>query len=114
MLGLGLGQKNFPKTVFLGIDIFLEGRKGMEPSPQFYKKSEFIEMLTGNKVSRKSVLCGSQNIRLQAVLSPWWRRKVPGIPVKHLFFWESAKITQAALQTSHLPKNQPLYFSLTW
>eukprot|EP01104_Vermistella_antarctica_P011825 TRINITY_DN3341_c1_g4_i1.p1 TRINITY_DN3341_c1_g4~~TRINITY_DN3341_c1_g4_i1.p1 ORF type:complete len:194 (-),score=32.34 TRINITY_DN3341_c1_g4_i1:85-666(-) len=29
-----------------------------------YQKSEFIETLTGNKVSRNSVLCGSQNIRL--------------------------------------------------
>ncbi|KAL6050313.1 Dynactin subunit 5 [Balamuthia mandrillaris] len=36
----------------------------LEPTPVFYKKSEFIETLTGNKVSRKSGLCGSQNIRL--------------------------------------------------
>jgi len=36
----------------------------MEPAPIYYKKEEYIETLTGNRVSRKSVLCGSQNIRL--------------------------------------------------
>lgn len=35
-----------------------------EPPVQYYDKSEFIETHTGNKVGRKSVLCGSQNIRL--------------------------------------------------
>ena len=29
-----------------------------------YDKAEFIETSSGNKVSRKSVLCGSQNIHL--------------------------------------------------
>jgi hypothetical protein len=35
-----------------------------EPPAQYYEKSEFIETHTGNKVGRKSILCGSQNIRL--------------------------------------------------
>lgn len=29
-----------------------------------YNKEDYIETLTGNRVSRKSILCGSQNIRL--------------------------------------------------
>jgi len=36
----------------------------MEPTPLFYDKSSYIETLTGNKVSRASILCGSRNIRL--------------------------------------------------
>jgi len=36
----------------------------MELSDQFYNKAEFIETASGNKVSRKSILCGSQNIIL--------------------------------------------------
>lgn len=36
----------------------------MEQSITFYNKDDYIETLTGNRVSRKSVLCGSQNIRL--------------------------------------------------
>ncbi|KAK4472575.1 hypothetical protein MN116_003815 [Schistosoma mekongi] len=36
----------------------------MEPQDVFYSKSQYIETASGNKVSRKSVLCGSQNIVL--------------------------------------------------
>lgn len=36
----------------------------MEWAPFYYTKDEYIETLNGNRVSRKSVLCGSQNIRL--------------------------------------------------
>uniref|UniRef100_A0A8C4QX93 Dynactin subunit 5 n=1 Tax=Eptatretus burgeri TaxID=7764 RepID=A0A8C4QX93_EPTBU len=36
----------------------------MELSEQFYNKAAFIETASGNKVSRQSVLCGSQNIVL--------------------------------------------------
>eukprot|EP00743_Colponemidia_sp_Colp-15_P007651 GILK01008281.1.p1 GENE.GILK01008281.1~~GILK01008281.1.p1 ORF type:complete len:192 (+),score=2.78 GILK01008281.1:42-617(+) len=36
----------------------------MEPSVVTYEKADFIETASGNKVSRKSVLCGSQNIHL--------------------------------------------------
>eukprot|EP00013_Stygamoeba_regulata_P024991 CAMPEP_0177666016 /NCGR_PEP_ID=MMETSP0447-20121125/21361_1 /TAXON_ID=0 /ORGANISM="Stygamoeba regulata, Strain BSH-02190019" /LENGTH=180 /DNA_ID=CAMNT_0019172145 /DNA_START=34 /DNA_END=576 /DNA_ORIENTATION=+ len=37
----------------------------MEPQIRHYTKADFIETKTGNKVSRQSVLCGSQNIRMQ-------------------------------------------------
>jgi dynactin-5 len=33
-------------------------------APEYYAKEDYIETLTGNRVSRKSVLGGSQNIRL--------------------------------------------------
>ncbi|KAE8579181.1 hypothetical protein XENTR_v10023937 [Xenopus tropicalis] len=36
----------------------------MELSELLYNKSEYIETASGNKVSRQSVLCGSQNIVL--------------------------------------------------
>ncbi|PIK46973.1 putative dynactin subunit 5 isoform X2 [Apostichopus japonicus] len=36
----------------------------MELPDRFYMKAEFIETASGNKVSKKSVLCGSQNIVL--------------------------------------------------
>ncbi|CAH1763859.1 10965_t:CDS:2 [Entrophospora sp. SA101] len=36
----------------------------MEPPIVYYSRSEYIETDTGNKVSRKSVICGSQNIIL--------------------------------------------------
>jgi hypothetical protein len=36
----------------------------MEEGPLEYNKNDFIETLTGNRVSKKSILCGSQNIRL--------------------------------------------------
>jgi len=35
-----------------------------DPPAHYYEKSEFIETHTGNRVGRKSILCGSQNIRL--------------------------------------------------
>jgi hypothetical protein len=37
--------------------------------PVLYDKAEFIETSSGNKVSRKSVLCGSQNIHLNGKVS---------------------------------------------
>ncbi|ELU09048.1 hypothetical protein CAPTEDRAFT_176585 [Capitella teleta] len=36
----------------------------MELQDSYYTKSEYIETASGNKVSRQSVLCGSQNIVL--------------------------------------------------
>ncbi|ESN97462.1 hypothetical protein HELRODRAFT_157540 [Helobdella robusta] len=36
----------------------------MELQDIFYDKSEYIETASGNKVSRQSILCGSQNIVL--------------------------------------------------
>ncbi|CAG8571803.1 1437_t:CDS:2, partial [Scutellospora calospora] len=36
----------------------------MEPPIVYYPRQEYIETDTGNKVSRKSVICGSQNIIL--------------------------------------------------
>ncbi|KAG6926210.1 dynactin subunit 5, partial [Chelydra serpentina] len=40
------------------------GGGAMELSELLYNKSEYIETASGNKVSRQSVLCGSQNIVL--------------------------------------------------
>ncbi|KAG1714456.1 Dynactin subunit 5 [Nymphon striatum] len=37
----------------------------MELQDMYYNKAEYIETASGNKVSRQSVLCGSQNIVLQ-------------------------------------------------
>ncbi|CAM4858000.1 unnamed protein product [Rotaria socialis] len=37
----------------------------MELAEIFYKKSDFIETTSGNKVCRRSIMCGSQNIVLQ-------------------------------------------------
>jgi dynactin-5 len=36
----------------------------MEIADTFYNKDEFVETASGNKVSRQTVLCGSQNIVL--------------------------------------------------
>ncbi|CEM13724.1 unnamed protein product [Vitrella brassicaformis CCMP3155] len=40
--------------------------------PIYYHKSEYIQTASGNKVSRKSVLCGSQNIQLsgRSIIKP--------------------------------------------
>ncbi|CAF3410404.1 unnamed protein product [Rotaria sp. Silwood1] len=37
----------------------------MELPEIFYKKSDYIETTSGNKVCRRSIMCGSQNIVLQ-------------------------------------------------
>ena len=36
----------------------------LEASPIYYNKADYIQTASGNKVSRASVLCGSQNITL--------------------------------------------------
>lgn len=36
----------------------------MEIADTFYNKDEYVETASGNKVSRQTVLCGSQNIVL--------------------------------------------------
>ncbi|XP_044002219.1 dynactin subunit 5 [Aphidius gifuensis] len=36
----------------------------MEPQDIYYNKAEYVETASGNKVSRQTVLCGSQNIVL--------------------------------------------------
>ncbi|EFA82914.1 dynactin 25 kDa subunit [Heterostelium album PN500] len=36
----------------------------MQQQPTYFDKSEYIETLNGNKVSKKSILCGIMNIRL--------------------------------------------------
>ncbi|KAJ8676246.1 hypothetical protein QAD02_012032 [Eretmocerus hayati] len=36
----------------------------MEPQDIYYNKTEYVETASGNKVSRQTVLCGSQNIVL--------------------------------------------------
>ena len=42
----------------------LDKIKEMELPDVYYSKSEYIETASGNKVSRNSILCGSQNIVL--------------------------------------------------
>mmetsp|Transcript_110580 Transcript_110580/g.312691 ORF Transcript_110580/g.312691 Transcript_110580/m.312691 type:complete len:203 (+) Transcript_110580:93-701(+) len=36
----------------------------LEEPPTFYNKADYVQTASGNKVSRQSVLCGSQNISL--------------------------------------------------
>jgi dynactin-5 len=36
----------------------------MQPSPIYYDRADYIDTLNGNKINRKSVLCGIVNIRL--------------------------------------------------
>ncbi|KYQ90901.1 dynactin 25 kDa subunit [Tieghemostelium lacteum] len=36
----------------------------MQEKPRYYEKSQYIETLNGNKVSKNSMLCGIMNIRL--------------------------------------------------
>merc|ERR1719195_324467 len=36
----------------------------LEAEPIYYNKADYIQTASGNKVSRQSVLCGSQNISL--------------------------------------------------
>lgn len=43
----------------------------MQSLPIYYDKADYIETVTGNKVSRKSVLCGSMNIRLHGKVSEY-------------------------------------------
>ncbi|XP_053813867.1 dynactin subunit 5 [Vidua chalybeata] len=52
----------------------------MELSEMLYNKSEYIETASGNKVSRQSVLCGSQNIVLNGKVSAGRPRPVPRHP----------------------------------
>merc|ERR1712125_27412 len=40
------------------------GALDMEEPPVYYNKADYIQTASGNKVSRQSVLCGSQNISL--------------------------------------------------
>ena len=42
----------------------------MEQQDIFYRKADYIETANNNKVSRQSVLCGSQNIVLGGEFSP--------------------------------------------
>ncbi|PNJ33090.1 LOW QUALITY PROTEIN: DCTN5 isoform 5 [Pongo abelii] len=44
----------------------------MELGELLYNKSEYIETASGNKVSRQSVLCGSQNIVLNGKAGVQW------------------------------------------
>ena len=59
----------------------------MEPSETYYSKEEYIETYTGNRVSRKSVLCGSQNIRLQGKVSRAVVAFISGSIVFDFVFW---------------------------
>eukprot|EP00118_Oscarella_pearsei_P009228 m.52082 g.52082 ORF g.52082 m.52082 type:complete len:72 (+) comp34180_c0_seq6:27-242(+) len=42
----------------------------MELQDEYYVKSTYIETTSGNRVSRQSVLCGSQNIILNGKVGP--------------------------------------------
>ncbi|KAI1314851.1 hypothetical protein EDD11_001627 [Mortierella claussenii] len=73
---LTFGQQHEGKVTFLFIlELDTSPRTDIDPTAQQelnrmdlpivkYSKSEYIETDTGNKVSRKSVICGSQNIIL--------------------------------------------------
>lgn len=50
----------------------------MEPSDVFYNQQDYIETVSGNKVCKKSVLLGSQNIMLHG--------KVICLPYLFFFF----------------------------
>lgn len=41
----------------------------MEPLPVHYNAAEYVETMTGNKVSRKALLLGISNIRLSGKVS---------------------------------------------
>lgn len=47
----------------------------MEPSDVFYNQQDYIETVSGNKVCKKSVLLGSQNIMLHGKVSNLIRLK---------------------------------------
>uniref|UniRef100_A0A3Q2NWQ2 DCTN5 n=1 Tax=Fundulus heteroclitus TaxID=8078 RepID=A0A3Q2NWQ2_FUNHE len=47
----------------------------MELSEILYNKAEYIETASGNKVSRQSVLCGSQNIVLNGKVRQQLKRR---------------------------------------
>merc|ERR1719359_1774036 len=42
----------------------LTGALDTDSPPTYYNKADYIQTASGNKVSRQSVLCGSQNISL--------------------------------------------------
>lgn len=54
----------FPFFVVHVISVFIFSNAIMELPDVYYNKPDYIETASGNKVSRQSVLCGSQNIIL--------------------------------------------------
>lgn len=63
--------RNYQNTYKLLNDL-IEFKLIMELTDKYYDAADYIETASGNKVCRKSVLCGSQNIMLHGKVCDYY------------------------------------------